>query len=377
MTRNWSKEAGRAVFAFRGFNVTNLGRSPELLDHPAYGSIVEKHLRAGSEIASELVGRSVDLVQRVKSEEETDLDAYADAIALILVMELAQLEILREFFGGEYTDAEFACGYSLGEIASLVAGGVYDLEAALRIPLSMADDCVALARNVRLGVLFSRGEPFDMKMIERLLVTINLAGDGMIGISAFLSPNTLLLMGSGSTIDMLNERRSTIPVRGVHLRVNESRWPPLHTPLVACRNIADRSACMLMTLPGGMEEPTVPILSMVTGQFSYTDYNSRDLVTRWIDHPQRLWDVVCETLNRDVSTVVHVGPQPNIIPSTYKRLAGNVEAQLQSRRRMRALSAAARSPWLKTILPKRAALLRAPYLRHIILEDWLLENSPS
>ncbi len=37
---------GRAAFAFRGYNVTNLGRTPELLAHPIYGRIVATHLRA-------------------------------------------------------------------------------------------------------------------------------------------------------------------------------------------------------------------------------------------------------------------------------------------------------------------------------------------
>ena len=31
----------QAAFAFRGYNITNLGRTPELLAHPAYGRVVE------------------------------------------------------------------------------------------------------------------------------------------------------------------------------------------------------------------------------------------------------------------------------------------------------------------------------------------------
>ena len=34
-----------------------------------------------------------------------------------------------------------------------------------------------------------------------------------------------------------------------------------------------------------------------------------------------------------------------------------------------------RHAWLATLLAHRAALLRAPFLSHIILEDWLLESS--
>jgi [acyl-carrier-protein] S-malonyltransferase len=43
---------------------------------------------------------------------------------------------------------------------------------------------------------------------------------------------------------------------------------------------------------------------------------------------------------------------------------------------MRAAAGLARRPWLSAILPSRAALLRAPAMRHVILEDWLLENLP-
>ena len=39
-----------AAFAFRGYNVTNLGKTPELLEHPVYGPTFEKHLKAASEI---------------------------------------------------------------------------------------------------------------------------------------------------------------------------------------------------------------------------------------------------------------------------------------------------------------------------------------
>jgi [acyl-carrier-protein] S-malonyltransferase len=44
---------------------------------------------------------------------------------------------------------------------------------------------------------------------------------------------------------------------------------------------------------------------------------------------------------------------------------------------MRAAAGLARRPWLSALLPSRAALLRAPLLKHIILEDWLLEHEPA
>ncbi len=47
-----------------------------------------------------------------------------------------------------------AFGYSLGEIAALIAGGVFEMRNALRVPLAVAQDCAELAANTTLGVLF-------------------------------------------------------------------------------------------------------------------------------------------------------------------------------------------------------------------------------
>jgi [acyl-carrier-protein] S-malonyltransferase len=116
------------------------------------------------------------------------------------------------------------------------------------------------------------------------------------------------------------------------------------------------------------------VLSLVTGDFSYTDTNTRKLLHEWIDHPQLLWNVVERTLAEGITTVIHVGPDPNILPATFQRLGENVEEQLKLNMGLRALSAAARRRWLAGLLPQRASLLRAPYVQHIILEDWLLEN---
>jgi hypothetical protein len=33
------------AFAFRGYNITNLGRTPELLAHRVYGPVVRQHLK--------------------------------------------------------------------------------------------------------------------------------------------------------------------------------------------------------------------------------------------------------------------------------------------------------------------------------------------
>jgi [acyl-carrier-protein] S-malonyltransferase len=375
---NLKDRVSNAAFVFRGYNITNLGRSTELLAHRAYGPVVKHYLLEGSEIASDLLSRKIDLVERVEQKQETDLDTYADAVVLIMAMELAHLKLLDEFFDIEYARARLAFGYSLGEIAALVAGGVMDMASALHGPLLLSADCAELARDVTLGVLFSRGPALDSDAVYKLCLRINATGKGVIGISAYLAPNSLILMGQQDTIDRFADlMREWLPQK-LYLRKNANRWPPLHTPIVWQRNVPNRSAVIMHTLQGGFRGPTPAVLSLVTGKISYNDFNARDLLTRWIDHPQRLWDAISETLAMGIDTIVHVGPEPNLVPATFKRVADNVTTQLAAKSwegvGLRAVSRAVRRPWLAKILPTRSSLLRAPFVRQINLEDWLLEQ---
>ncbi len=365
-----------AAFAFRGYNTTNLGRTPELLAHSAYGPIVDEHLREASAVTSDVVCRHVDLVDRVRRQEETTLASYDEAIALIVAVELAQIKILEQFFGVAYSGAKLAYGYSLGELTAVVASGLFAMQDALRLPLSVAADAVALTEGVTLGVLFSRGPLLDIDQVQRLCLDINLTGRGVIGMSSILAPNTVLLLGQGDTLDRFAAAmHDAFPAR-VYLRKNKEQWPPMHTPIVWQRNMPNRVAVMMQTLPGGFKKPVPPLLSLVTGKLSYNDFNARDILCRWIDHPQRLWDAVYETLALGVQTVIHVGPDPNLIPATFHRLRDNVTAQMSGRSLnslgLRAISQAVKRPWLTALLPSRSALLRAPQVEHVILEDWLL-----
>ena len=88
----------RSAFAFRGFDVKNLGRTPELLAHAKYGPVMEKYLKLGSEICADSMKLPIDLVKRVKAREEATLDEYQESIVLIVAAELAQLEMLATFF---------------------------------------------------------------------------------------------------------------------------------------------------------------------------------------------------------------------------------------------------------------------------------------
>ena len=364
----------KTALALRGYNVTNLGETPKLLQHKYFGPIVEKHLRRAGDFCAEVMQTPVDLVQRVRDERESTLEEYHEAIALIVSVEQAHLEILETFFELSVADADMMYGFSLGEISALVAAGVLRMEDALEIPLQMSRDAVELAHDVTLAVVFSRTENIPFKNVQRVCMEINGEGRGVIGVSTILAPNSLLLIGQGDTIDRLAARKSEISRERVHIRRNDHQWPPMHTPIVWQRNITNRSQVLMHTMKGGCRAPHPPVLSLVTGDFSYDEVNTRQIIGNWIDHPQQLWDAIDTTLSRGIETVLHIGPQPNIIPGTFARLAANVTLQTQGTFRMRTLSRIVGQRWLTGILPKRANLLRAPKVRHVIVEEWLLRQ---
>lgn len=379
MPNELQRQIETTAFAFRGYNVRNLGKTPELLAQPLYRPTLERHLREASVVCASEIGSPVDLVHRVTERSEPDLDHYAEAVALVMAVEFAQIELLQNFFGVNFSESKLAFGYSLGELAAVSCAGVMSQEDAMRVPIALASDAAALAHNTTMGVLFSRGPTIDETDVRRLCRQITAEGNGTIGISAILSPNTYLLLGQNETIGRFSQSMHEALPAPVHLRLNPDRWPPLHTEIARQKHIPDRASVMMERMPGGFVPPCPPIVSLVTGKRSYDDLHARDIMRNWVDQPQRLWDAVYETLASGTTVVIHVGPDPNVTPATFHRISDNVLQQTSGRSLgsygMRAAAGLARRPWLSAILPSRTALLRAPLLKHIVLEDWLLEHS--
>lgn len=367
-------------FAFRGFDQKNLGKTPELLADPVYGPVVEKHLRQASELTADLLHRPVDLVTRVRERRESTFEEYAETLSLIVAAEMAQIELLRDIYGVDVSKAQLSIGYSLGEFSALITSGVYSMDAILSPPLLLSDDIIALSEGVRMAIIFSRDQQMDLHLIERLCLEISARGNGTIAISTYLSPNTVLVLGQGDTIAELKATMKQLCPAGVSVRENPHRWPPIHTPITRQRNIPDRAAVMMERAPGGFQRPTPDIISCVTGNAGYTSINSRSILNHWVDEPQRLWDVVDQTIASGIELLIHVGPDPNIIPSTMQRIRQNVQQQLAAKTLssigLRAMAHIVRRhrPWMNHLMSSSATLLRIPFIHEIILEDWLLQK---
>lgn len=366
---------GSTALAFRGYDITNLGRSLELLDHPRYGTIVARVLGEASAISEGALRRPVDLAAYIRAGAPTSLENFALDVATIVAMEMAQVRLLEECFDVPVHDAQLSFGYSIGELAAMVVGESFTLDELLPVPLGLADDCASLADDVRMGILFTRAPVLPEVDVLRLCAAVSSEGHGLVAPSAILSPNTTLLLGQGKTIDRIEAlMREYLPAK-VMLRRNPNRWPPLHTPIVRCRNIPNRAAMALYAIPGPRPLPRPEVISCATGKLCDDALTCRETLVQWTERPQRLWDAIDATLVAGVETVIHVGPAPNLIPATFTRLSNNVNKHLGNKYVRGFVSSMHRHSWIATLLPHRAALLRAPFLKHIILEDWLLEHA--
>jgi [acyl-carrier-protein] S-malonyltransferase len=227
-----------------------------------------------------------------------------------------------------------------------------------------------------MGILFTRGPALSIDEVERLCRRISSQGRGLFGAAAVLSRNAALLIGQGDTVDRFMLAMSDELTIKASLRRKPNRYPPLHTPLVRKRCIPNRAAVALYNVSGGGQAPSPKLFSCVTGDASYTEWNSREILIDWTDHPQRLWDVIHRTLASETRLIVHVGPAPTLIPATFSRLSENVIELMRNRRLEHVgryvIPGLSRHTWLTRVLPAGAALIRAPFVTHLILEDWLV-----
>ena len=321
-------------------------------------------------------GTKVDLAARVLAGEPSTLETFVHDIGTIVAMELAQIRLLEEFFDVPVPQARLSFGHSIGELSALVAGACTRWSSSCRSrwpwrPTAPNSPPTQLWEFSRSRGLLSRSRTCSISARQ------SAAGDkGLIGPSTYLSPYQVLLLGQGNTLDPLeHEMREYLPA-GVTLRRKPNHWPPLHTPLVWERNIPNRTAMMMYHTAGGQHKPTPNVVSCTTGLANYDEWNSRAILADWTDHPQRLWDAMEYTLASGAELVIHVGPEPKLLTTCFDRLSHKIMKQLKMRHLDRlgssVIPSISKNGWLTRKLPANAVLLRAPFLHHLVLEDWLL-----
>src|SRR5262249_41313509 len=154
------------------------------------------------------------------------LATYAEDVALIVSVSLAQIRIFEKQFGAKFPRGRLAFGYSLGEASALIAADMFEMRHLLKIPIALADDSVGLAHDVTMGVLFTRSKLLDMAAVQRLCSEVTRECGGTIAVSSILSPNCVLLLGQNGTVDRFQALAKSRLNVTVNVRKNPHRWPP-------------------------------------------------------------------------------------------------------------------------------------------------------
>ena len=204
-TTDLKARIGTSSLAFRGYDVQNLGRTPELLAHPVYGSTVRRYLDLASAVAADTLHRPFDLAAPVERHEETTLEAFAEDVALIVSMELAQLALLEEFFGirAQARNRPSATASANWRRSSVAACSRWKNSYRFRSPAPTTAPRASPPR--RRWASSSRGPAVLLKDVQDLCTEVSAEGNGMVGVSSYIAPNTILVIGQGDTLSRLEK----------------------------------------------------------------------------------------------------------------------------------------------------------------------------
>jgi [acyl-carrier-protein] S-malonyltransferase len=368
------------VLAFRGYDAGNLGRSREFIDHPVYGTVARGVLEDASRICSDATGESVDLVAYIREGKQAGPADLANDNACLVAMQMIHLRLLGEFFGVDATRARHSFGFSTGELAALTFSRVLDFEWLLRFFVPIARDCAELAPQACMAAVSARNGRLDRDGLEALCRTVRAEGFGLIGPTAYLSARAALVVGEPRAMERLE--RSIVELRGqrdISLKRKQSQWTPLHSPIVWRRSIPNRIATLLHDIPGILNAAVPPVASCVPQAGWCGPSNLRDLLPRWADHPQCLSDAAESTIASGASTVMHVGPSPDLIPRAFGWAEADMPGAPHPGRLARLARAAVRTCRGRAASPglghPRSRPPEAPRIVHVVLEDWLLSQT--
>ena len=117
-----SFQAGnRIAVSFRGYNVTNAGKTRELLSHPLLEDRLRDRLAEASRLCHDVLGLQVDLYKDVAEGRPSSLETYSPDLATIVATELAHWDALRDILGKDgCSRIRLLTGYSLGEVTAVI-----------------------------------------------------------------------------------------------------------------------------------------------------------------------------------------------------------------------------------------------------------------
>jgi len=278
-------QAAPVAFVFPGQGSQYVGMGKDLLEQFASAKRV-------FEQADEVLG--VSLTRLCFDGSEAELTDTINAQPAILTMSAAGLAVLKEIAGDKWRPA-FVAGHSLGEYTALLAAGVLDFAAALRL-VRERGRAMKEAGQARPGAMAA-----VLGMHAAALRAI-CAEVGEVWVANDNSPGQTVLSGQRAALEralqLAKERgaRRTIP-----LAVSIAAHSPLMEPA------AEAMALALERLP--MVRASIPIVANVSALPITTPEEVRTELVRQLTFSVRWVESVQFMIAQGVRTFVEIGPK--------------------------------------------------------------------
>ncbi len=284
--RGVATEAGKTVFVFPGQGSQLLGMGVGL--HAAYPAFAEAFDAALVELDRHLLR---PLREVMWGFDEDLLNTTEFAQPALFAVEVALFRLLESW--GVRPD--FVMGHSIGELTAAHVAGVLSLENAA---------VLVVARGRFMQALPAGGAMIAVQATEEEVRPL-LGAE--VSIAAVNGPDSVVISGAEAAVQAIAERLRADGRRTHQLAVSHAFHSPLMEPMI------DEFGTVAAAFPVG--EPTIPILSNLTGQLADDDFGSDAYWKRHIREAVRFADSIRCAHAAGASRFLEVGPGSGLTAS--------------------------------------------------------------
>lgn len=258
---------------FPGQGTQKKGMADKLMLVPEAKALFEK--------ASEILGYDLAALIRDGPQEKLDQTLYSQPA--VFVTSLAAIEKAKKEMFETLGRTKMTAGFSLGEYSALVYANVMSFEDGLRLVKARAEamDAATKQANTCMASISGVDDQTLAQMIAEATQVVG--GDGRAYIANYMFPEGRTCSGDVTVLKKLCELVSALGSGKSGKMINVSG--AFHTPYMA----AAQEAFSKVLDDTPMEQPTINVISNVTGEYFYSVEHIKELLKRQLVEPVK-WE---------------------------------------------------------------------------------------